>query len=96
MLLSYVNNSIATRHNLGAVSKRYLNINPSSYEDVAGKGAKQISFQQVGIEEATYYAAEDADISLQLHHALTPVLKKQTALYNLYINYEEIFLKLTN
>ena len=89
MLLSYVNNSIATRHNLGAVSKRYLNINPSSYEDVAGKGAKQISFQQVGIEEATYYAAEDADISLQLHHALTPVLKKKTALYDLYINCEE-------
>ena len=89
MLLSYVNNSIATRHNLGAVSKRYLNINPSSYEDVAGKGAKQISFQQVGIEEATYYAAEDADISLQLHHTLTPVLKKQTALYDLYINCEE-------
>ena len=89
MLLSYVNNSIATRHNLAAVSKRYLNINPSSYEDVAGKGAKQISFQQVGIEEATYYAAEDADISLQLHHALTPVLKKKTALYDLYINCEE-------
>ena len=89
MLLSYVNNSVATRHNLGAVSKRYLNINPSSYEDVAGKGAKQISFQQVGIEEATYYASEDADISLQLHHALTPALKKQTALYDLYINIEE-------
>ena len=89
MLLSYVNNSIATRHNLGAVSKRYLNINPSSYEDVAGKGAKQISFQQVGIEEATYYAAEDADISLQLHHVLTPALKKQSALYDLYINCEE-------
>jgi DNA polymerase-1 len=89
MMLSYVNNSIATRHNLGAVAKRYLNIDPSSYEDVAGKGAKQISFQQVGIEEATFYAAEDADISLQLHHVLTPDLKKQTALYDLYTNVEE-------
>ena len=89
MMLSYVNNSIATRHNLGAVAKRYLNIDPSSYEDVAGKGAKQISFQQVGIEEATFYAAEDADISLQLHHVLTPDLKKQTALYDLYTNIEE-------
>ena len=52
MLFSYVNNSTITRHNLDAVSKRYLNINPTSYEDVAGKGAKQIPFSEVSIDVA--------------------------------------------
>ena len=65
-------NSTATRHNLNAVAKRYLNIDTTSYEDVAGKGAKQIGFNQVSLEDAIPYAAEDADVSFQLHQALHP------------------------
>ena len=62
MLESYVLNSTATRHNLNAVAKRYLSFDTTSYEDVAGKGAKQIGFNQVHLEEAIDYAAEEADV----------------------------------
>ena len=74
MLYSYVNNSTITRHNLDAVSKRYLNINPTSYEEVAGKGAKQISFSEVSIDVASEYASEDSDIALKLYHHIEPCL----------------------
>jgi len=89
MVLSYVYNSTATRHNLDAVSKRYLNISPTSYEDVAGKGAKQIPFSAVRIEDASYYAAEDADISFQLYENLSPLVKDQSELMDLYLNIEQ-------
>ena len=89
MVLSYVYNSTATRHNLDAVSKRYLNISPTSYEDVAGKGAKQIPFNEVKVEEASYYAAEDADISFQLYEKLSPLVKDQSELIDLYLNIEQ-------
>lgn len=74
MLESYVLNSIATRHNMDALAKKYLDIDTLHYEDVAGKGVKQIPFNQVRIEEAAPYAAEDADIALQLHEKLWPQL----------------------
>ncbi len=88
MLFSYVNNSTITRHNLDAVSKRYLNINPISYEDVAGKGAKQIPFSEVSIQVASDYASEDADISLKLYEHIGSLVHKETKLAKLYSEIE--------
>ena len=88
MLYSYVNNSTITRHNLDAVSKRYLNINPIPYEEVAGKGAKQISFSEVSIDVASEYASEDSDIALQLYHHIEPLVNKEKRLANLYTEVE--------
>jgi DNA polymerase-1 len=93
MLESYVLNSTATRHNLNAVAKRYLNIDTTSYEDVAGKGAKQIGFNQVNLEEAIHYAAEDADVSFQLHQTLHPKLMEINPLGKLYSDIEVPLLK---
>jgi len=93
MLESYVLNSTATRHNLNAVAKRYLNIDTTSYEDVAGKGVKQIGFNQVNLEEAIHYAAEDADVSFQLHQTLHPKLIKINSLGKLYSDIEVPLLK---
>lgn len=70
MLESYVLESTANRHNMDAVALRHLSYKTISYEEVAGKGAKQIPFNKVSIEKASFYAAEDADITLQLHTAL--------------------------
>jgi len=93
MLESYVLNSTATRHNLNAVAKRYLSFDTTSYEDVAGKGAKQIGFNQVNLEEAIDYAAEDADVSLQLHQTLYPKLMEINSLVKLYRDIEVPLLK---
>ena len=82
MLESYVLNSVATRHDMDSVARQYLGKETIHYEDVAGKGAKQLTFNQVDLETAAPYAAEDADITLQLHEALwsqlgdVPPLKK--------------------
>ncbi|MCZ6804374.1 MAG: DNA polymerase I [Proteobacteria bacterium] len=84
MLASYVVNSTASRHNMDALALNYLNIVTIHYEDVAGKGAKQIPFNQVSIEVATPYAAEDADIVLKLHRVLSSELKKHTTLEHVY------------
>ncbi|MEM7542596.1 MAG: DNA polymerase I [Pseudomonadota bacterium] len=67
MLESYVLNSTASRHDLDSLALKYLDHNTTHFEDVAGKGAKQITFDQVPLEQAAPYAAEDADISLRLH-----------------------------
>ena len=93
MLESYVLNSTATRHNLNAVAKRYLNLDTTSYEDVAGKGAKQIGFNQVNLEDAIHYAAEDADVSFQLHQTLHPKLMAINSLAKLYTDIEVPLLK---
>ena len=93
MLESYVLNSTATRHNLNAVAKRYLNLDTTSYEDVAGKGAKQIGFNQVSLEDAIHYAAEDADVSFQLHQILHPKLMEINSLAKLYTDMEAPLLK---
>ena len=93
MLESYVLNSTATRHNLNAVAKRYLNLDTTSYEDVAGKGAKQIGFNQVNLEDAIHYAAEDADVSFQLHQNLHPKLMEINSLAKLYTDIEVPLLK---
>ena len=84
MLESYVLNSTATKHNMDDLAKKYLNYTTIHYEDVAGKGAKQIPFQEVAIEQATPYAAEDADITLRLHEVLSEKLDQNPPLVQLY------------
>ena len=88
MLESFVLNSTATRHDMDSLALRYLGYNTIKFEDVAGKGAKQISFSQVGIDEAGRYAAEDADITLRLHHALQPQLLAEPTLDSVYRSIE--------
>ncbi|MBH1490328.1 DNA polymerase I [Stenotrophomonas muris] len=88
MLESFVLNSTATRHDMDSLALRYLGYSTIKFEDVAGKGAKQIPFSQVGIDEASRYAAEDADITLRLHHALQPQLLAEPALDSVYRNIE--------
>ena len=83
MMMSYVLDASATRHNLDALSSYYLNYKTSTFEDVAGKGVKQITFDQVPIEEATNYAAEDADITLRLYEELNPKLESVASLKKL-------------
>ncbi len=84
MLESYVLDSTATRHDMDSVALKYLGHHTITYEDVAGKGAKQISFDQVPVATAAPYAAEDADITLRLHRALWPQLASTPGLENVY------------
>ena len=88
MLESYVLNSTATKHNMDDLAKEYLGVTTIHYEDVAGKGAKQIPFQEVAIEQAGPYAAEDADITLQLHQVLMTKLQQHPSLLALYSEIE--------
>ncbi len=89
MLESYVLNSTATRHDMDSTAKKYLGIDTIHYEDVAGKGAKQIGFNQVAIEIAAEYSAEDADVTLQLHRHLWAELGRIPALRTLYEEIEQ-------
>ena len=89
MLESYVLNSTATRHDMDSVARHYLGIDTIHYEDVAGKGAKQLTFDQVALEEAGPYAAEDADITLRLHRALWQQLEVIPSLKKLYQEIEQ-------
>lgn len=86
MLQSYVLNSVATRHNMDALAGFYLDRKTIHFEDVAGKGAKQLTFNQVPLETAADYAAEDADVTLQLHHCLYPQLQAEPSLLSVYDN----------
>ena len=88
MLASYSLNSTATKHNMDDLAQAYLGVTTIHYEDVAGKGAKQIPFQEVTLEQATPYAAEDADITLRLHQVLSQKLAQQPALLALYTDME--------
>lgn len=88
MLESYVLNSTATRHNMDALAGFYLNRATIHFEDVAGKGAKQLTFDQVELEQATPYASEDADVTLQLHATLYPQLKQHEKLLQVYRDIE--------
>jgi DNA polymerase-1 len=89
MLESYVLNSVATRHDMDSVTKHYLGLDTIKYEDVAGKGAKQIGFDQVPVEIAATYAAEDADVTLRMHEALWPQLVAEPKLHALYAQIEQ-------
>ncbi|SEJ17441.1 DNA polymerase I [Frateuria terrea] len=84
MLASYVWNATATRHDMDSLASRYLGYQTIKYEDVAGKGARQIPFSQVDLDTACRYAAEDADITLRLHEALQPMLETVPALKRVY------------
>ena len=75
-------------HDMDNLALRHLNVKTISYADVAGKGAKQISFDQVDLDIATHYAAEDADITLQLHQKLVPEIEKQKGLRHVYRDIE--------
>lgn len=89
MLESYVLNSVATRHDMDSVARFYLNVDTIHYEDVAGKGAKQLTFNQIDLEQAAPYAAEDADITLSLHEHLWGELGKTKSLQDVYANIEQ-------
>ena len=84
MLESYVYNSVATRHDMDSLALKYLGHKCISFEDIAGKGAKQLTFNQVGLEEAAPYAAEDADVTLQLHNNLWASLEKEASLVRVF------------
>ena len=84
MLESFVWNATATRHDMDSLAQRYLGYTTIRYSDVAGKGAKQIPFSQVALDDATCYAAEDADITLRLHHALSQRLDAEPTLKRVY------------
>ncbi len=84
MLESFVLNSGSNRHDMDSLAKRFLGYDTVKYEDVAGKGAKQIPFSQVAIDDATRYAAEDADITLRLHRAIAPRLAAEPGLESVY------------
>ncbi|MBD3609777.1 MAG: DNA polymerase I [Gammaproteobacteria bacterium] len=84
MLESYVLDSTATRHDMDSLSLKYLGHKTIKYEEVAGKGAKQLTFNQVDLEQAGPYAAEDADITLRLHQALWPRLQHEASLQSVY------------
>ena len=83
MLESYVLDSTATRHDMDSLALKYLGHRTIHYEDIAGKGAKQLSFNEIAIEEAGPYAAEDADVTLRLHRALRPRLEAHDSLAEL-------------
>lgn len=83
MMMSYVLDASATRHNLDALSSYYLGYKTSTFEDVAGKGVKQVTFDEVSIADATNYAAEDADITLRLYEELLSKLESVESLKKL-------------
>ena len=89
MLESYVLNSVATRHDMDSVARQYLGKETIHYEDVAGKGAKQLTFNQVDLDTAAPYAAEDADITLQLHESLWKQLGDVPSLKKVYEEIEQ-------
>jgi DNA polymerase-1 len=84
MLESFVFNATASRHDMDSLARRYLGYDTITYTDVAGKGAKQIAFSHVALDDATRYAAEDADVTLRLHRVLAPKLAAVPALERVY------------
>lgn len=84
MLESYVFNSVSSRHDMDSLALAYLGHSTVSFTDIAGKGAKQLTFNQIDLEQAAPYAAEDAEVTLALHHALWPKLSKHDDLTMIY------------
>lgn len=84
MLESYVLDSTATRHDMDSLALKYLGEKTTHFQDIAGKGASQLTFNQIAIEQAAPYAAEDADITLRLHETLWPKLQDITGLAHVY------------
>ena len=88
MMESYVLNSVATRHNMDALARHYLDISTTSFEDVAGKGVSQLTFNQVPLDMARDYAAEDADVTFRLHQALWPLIEREPKLLHIFRDVE--------
>ena len=88
MLASYVLNSVATRHGMDDVARLYLSHLTTSYEQIAGKGVKQKTFNQIEIETAAHYAAEDAHVTYRLYEVLSAKLQKHPELVNILHNIE--------
>jgi len=88
MLESYVIDSVATRHDMDSLALKYLGHKNISFQEIAGKGAKQLTFNQVGLAEAGPYASEDADITLRLHQTLWPSLEKEAGLKSVFHDIE--------
>ncbi|MDA0272004.1 MAG: DNA polymerase I [Proteobacteria bacterium] len=88
MLESYVLNSVASRHNMDALALNYLGLSTVHFEDIAGKGAKQLTFNQIELDKAGHYAAEDADITFRLHQVLWPKLQAEGRLASVYQDIE--------
>jgi len=84
MLESYVLASTATRHDMDSLARKYLDLGTIHFEDIAGKGAKQLTFNQIPLDQAGPYAAEDADVTLRLHRELYPRLQAVPSLLRLY------------
>jgi len=89
MLESYVLNSVATRHDMDSVARHYLGVETIHYEDVAGKGAKQLTFNEIDLDVAAPYAAEDADVTMRLHEKLWSELGKSKPLEQVYESIEQ-------
>jgi len=96
MLQSYVLDSTATRHDMDSLALKYLNRTTTHFEDIAGKGKKQLTFNQIDLEQASPYAAEDADITLQLHQVLWPQLQAIPELEKVYTDLEMPLLPVIN
>lgn len=88
MLASYVLDATATRHNLDDLAKHYLNYQTTTFEELAGKGVKQLTFDQIEVEAASHYACEDADITLRLKELFVPKLLAEPALNHLFHDIE--------
>ncbi|WP_412705708.1 DNA polymerase I [Aeromonas rivipollensis] len=88
MLESYVLNSTASRHDMDSLARKYLGVDTISFEEIAGKGAKQLTFNQIELEQAAPYAAEDADITLRLHQTLWGELSKLPTLAKVFTEIE--------
>ncbi len=88
MLESYVLDSTASRHDMDSLALKYLNHTTITFADVAGKGVKQLNFNDVPIEQASTYAAEDADVTLRLHETLWPRLQQEGSLAKVFLEIE--------
>ena len=88
MLESYVLDSVGSRHDMDSLALKHLGVETIHFEDIAGKGAKQITFNQIELEQAGPYAAEDADITLRLHQALWPKVESETPLAKVFHSVE--------
>jgi len=88
MLESYILDSVAGRHDMDSLSDRWLKHKTVTFEQIAGKGKNQLTFNQIALEEAGHYAAEDADVTLQLHLKMWPKLEKDAGPLNVFQNIE--------
>ncbi len=88
MLESYVLDSVSGRHDMDSLADRYLGHKTVSFEEIAGKGKNQLTFNQIALEQAAPYAAEDADVTLQLHQALWPRIAESESLKTVFTDIE--------